>query len=257
MSDEEIIDEYLDDLLVQLRGSPRAVRRMLAEAEAHLTDAVAAGVDARDAVARFGSARTVAAATNRQQQVPFSIVAWQLVMAAWLLAAVGLVAIGVSGAISGGMDAVLGPRFVAGDLPTITYTATRCSEYRQLAPKATSCLDAAARHHADEVETWRMGAGVLGLLALGALGVVRRRSRTTPVVGSLPPALVPAVGAAVFGVASLALASEAMQSIGWHSTAGLGQWLSACVVSAIVSAAFAVGLLRTLRAPRSVVAAAG
>jgi len=61
---------------------------------------------------------------------------------------------------------------------------------------------------------------------------------------------VPAVGAAVFGVASLALASEAMQSLGWRSTAGLGPWLSASSVAAVVSVGFGVVLLRELRRPR-------
>ena len=251
MSDDEVIEAYLDELLVELRGSPRSVRRMLGEAEAHLHDAVAAGVDVHDAIERFGSARDVAAATNRAQQVPAGVLIRQLVAAAWLLSAIGLVAIGVSGAISGGMDAAFGPRFVAGDLPTITYTAARCAEYRQLAPGESTCAAAAARHHTDEVETSRVAAGVLGILALGAWAIVRRRWRTTPAVGALPPALVPAVGASVFGVASLALASEAMQSIGWHSASGLGQWLSASVVAALVAAAFAIALVRALRTPQT------
>jgi len=227
------------------------VRRMLAEAEEHLRDAVAAGVDPRQAIERFGSARDVAAASSRIERVPLSILVRQLVLAAWLLASIGCVAIGVSGGISGAMDAAFGPRFVAGDLPAITYTATRCDEYRALAPGATSCRDAAARHHTDEVETFRLATGMLGLVGLGSWALVRRRWRTTPASGVLPPALVPAVGASVFGVASLALASQAMQSIGWHSTAGLGQWLSACVVSAAVAAAFGVTLVRALRTPRT------
>jgi len=251
VSDDEVIEAYLDELLLQLRGSPRTVRRMLAEAEAHLTDAVADGVDPREAIERFGSARDVAAATNRNDAVPLSILLRQLLLAAWLLAAVGCLAIGVSGAVSGVMDAAFGPRFVAGDLPSISYTAARCDEYRQLVPGASSCRDAAARHHTDEVETTRLATGVLGIVGLGTWALLRRRWRSTPATGALPVALVPAVGSAVFGVASLALASEAMQSIGWHSTSGLGQWLSASAVSSVVSLAFLVALVRALRTPRS------
>jgi len=156
----------------------------------------------------------------------------------------------VSGAISGAMDAAFGPRFVAGDLPTITYTAARCAEYRQLAPGESTCSAAAARHHTDEVETSRVAAGVLGLVGLGTWELLRRRGRSPPATGALPPALVPAVGTAVFGVAGLALASQAMQAFGWHSTSGLGQWLSASVVSALVAAGFAIALVRALRAPQ-------
>jgi hypothetical protein len=38
-----------------------------------------------------------------------------------------------------------------------------------------------------------------------------------------------------------------MQSVGWHSTAGLGQWLSQAVVSGAVASCFCVALVRSLR----------
>jgi hypothetical protein len=173
----------------------------------------------------------------------------QLPLAAGLLSAIGCVAIGASGLISGVMDATLGPRFVAGDLPSITYTAERCAEYRVLAPQEPSCRSAAARHHTDEVETSRIAAGVLGLLGFAAWAVLRRRWRATPATGALPPALVPGIGSAVFGVATLALASASLSNIGWSSAAGLGQWLSAAVVSGVVAVGFGLALLRSLRRP--------
>jgi hypothetical protein len=70
MTDDEAIERYLDELLVQLRGSPRIVRRVLAEAESHLQDAVAAGMDADEAISRFGNAPVVAAASNRLSGTP-------------------------------------------------------------------------------------------------------------------------------------------------------------------------------------------
>lgn len=249
MTDNESIDCYLDELLVQLRGSPRAVRRVLAEVEAHLHDAVANGATPEEAVARFGDVREIASRCSKQAGVSVSMLMRQLILAAGLLCSVGLTAVGVSGAIAGAMDAAYGPRFVAGDLPTITYTSERCSEYQQLAPKEPTCLAAAARHHTDETETLRLATGVVGAIGLGLWYGLRRRWRTTPAYGALPPALVPAVGAAVFGVATLALASQAMQAITWQSTAGLGQWLSAAIVSAVVAVGYGVVLVRNLRRP--------
>ncbi len=247
MTDEDVIERYLDELLVELRGSPRTIRRVLTEAESHLRDAVAAGVEPDEAVRRFGQAHVVAAASNRLSGTPVSVLLHQLLVAACFLCAIGFTSIGASGVISGGMDAAFGPRFVAGDLPSITYTPERCDEYRRLALHEPSCRSAAARHHTNEVETFRIASGVLGLAGFGAWAFLRRRWRATPATGALPPALVPGIGAAVFGVAALTLASQAMQSIGWRSTAGLGQWLSAAVVSAVVAGGFGVSLLRTLR----------
>ncbi|MGI8984640.1 MAG: HAAS signaling domain-containing protein [Acidimicrobiales bacterium] len=249
MKDEDQIERYLDDLLVHLRGSPRAVRRVLAEAEAHLHDAVADGATPAEAVARFGEVREVAARASTQAGVPASVLARQFILVAGLLCSLGFIAIWLSGALAGVMDAAYGPRFVAGDLPSITYTPERCAEYRELAPADPTCLAAAARHHTNEIETTRVAAGVVGLAGLGAWFVLRRLWRTTPVSGALPPAAVTAVGTALFGVAALALAAEAVQAIGWRSTAGLGQWLSASVVSAAFATGFAIALLRQLRRP--------
>jgi hypothetical protein len=222
---------------------------VLAEAESHLRDAVAAGMDAQEAISRFGDAPVVAAASNRLSGTPLSVVVRQLLLAACLLAAIGFSAIGASALISGGMDAAFGPSFVAGDLPSITYTPARCDEYRSLAPHESSCRAAAARHHTNEVETTGIASGVLGLAGFGAWAFLRRRWRATPATGALPHAFVPGVGAAVFGVAALALATQAVQSIGWHSTDGLGQWLSQALVSGAVAGGFCINLIRTLRRP--------
>lgn len=250
MSVDDPIERYLDELLVELRGSPRAVRRVLAETEAHLRDAVDAGVDPEEAIRRFGPAREVAATANRQTAVPLGVLVRQLALAACLLGAIACAAIGVSGLVAVGMDAAFGPKFVAGDLPTISYTADRCAEYRILAPNEASCLAAAARHHADEVETTRVAAGFLGAVLFAAWWVVRRRWRTTPATGALPPAFVSSIGTAVFAVATMALAAQSLQAFGWKSTAGLGQWLSAAVVSGCATAGFAVVMLRGLRRPQ-------
>jgi len=167
-----------------------------------------------------------------------------LVLTALLLGAVGLIAVGVSGVIAGAERVALGDRFVAGDLPGHTYDAARCRELREYAPPSASCLDAAARHHSDEVVFSRLAAGVAGLTALGLWWVARRRLRPA----ALPPSLVPALGVTAFGLAAAATAVQAANALAEGGTrAGAGQWLSACAVAALVAAVFATALLRSLQ----------
>ena len=166
--------------------------------------------------------------------MPLATVFRQLAFAAFLLGSIGLVAVGVSGLVAAGMHAAWGPRFVAGDLPDITYTPQRCADLAALAPHSPSCLVAAARHHTAEVEIYRVAAGMVGAVGVAVCVVLRRRRSALAEVGALPHGLVSAIGATVFGVATFALTAQAMQGIGWHSTAGLGQWLSAAIVSGSV-----------------------
>jgi hypothetical protein len=249
MTDEEAIENYLDELLVELHTSARMSRRVLAEAEAHLRDAVESGLSAQEAIARFGSAHEVASRSRQVSVVPLPRLLRQLAFAAALLASFGLVAVGVSGVVAAGMHAVWGPRFVAGDLPDVTYTPARCAELAVLSPHSPSCLVAAARHHTTEVEMYRIAAGMVGAVGLAICAVLRRRRSTLADTSALPPGFVTAIGATVFGVATLALAVQAMQGLGWHSTAGLGQWLSAAIVSAACAAGFILAFVRDVRRP--------
>jgi hypothetical protein len=246
---DEAIEAYLDELLVELHASPRLTRRVLAEAEAHLRDAVDNGLTAHEAIARFGDARDVASRSRETHAVPLATVVRQLAFAAFFLGSIGLLAVGVSGLVAAGMHAAWGPRFVAGDLPDVIYTPQRCAELAALAPHSPSCLVAAARHHTTEVETYRVAAGMVGAVGIAVCLVLRRRRSALADVGALPRGLVSAIGATVFGVATLALTSQAMQSIGWHTTAGLGQWLSAAIVAAACAAMFTVELVHELCRP--------
>jgi hypothetical protein len=167
-----------------------------------------------------------------------------LAVNALFLGAIGLLAVGASGVIAGVERATLGDRFVAGDLPGRTYDAARCRELREYAPPSASCLDAAAMHHSDEVVFYRIAAGVVGLAAFGLWWAVRRRVRVT----ALPACLVPALAVTAFGLAAVVTATQAANALvegGVH--AGAGQWLSATVVAAAVTAAFSPALLRSLR----------
>ncbi|MDQ6796740.1 MAG: permease prefix domain 1-containing protein [Actinomycetota bacterium] len=253
------IEDYLDRLLVELSGRARNVRRILSEVDDHLHDAADEGLaeglsadDARDrALARFGAPATVARRfTRRPGRLPPLPVLSQLVLAFALLAGVGLVGIGVSGALAGGMGVAFGKEFVAGDVAGVTYTPARCADYLEYHPEASTCDRAAAAHHFDETVTYRLAAGVLGVLVLGGLFVIRRSRvlrRHIPLgdgVGLLPDGFVATVGAAVFGCAAGALLVSGLARAGGGD--GVGADLSGGIVAAVIAAVFAAGVYRAL-----------
>lgn len=242
MSTEEPIEDYLDDLFRSMTGAPREVRRSLAEVEAHLVDAAAAhearGLSPlaaqRAAVADFGPVETLSRG--------FAQRSWRdLLRPVTLLAAVGLVAIGVSGALAEVMGRVWGPSFVAGDLPGTTYTPERCAYFQEYFPSG-SCLASAAQHHWGEVVQYRVAAGVLGLALLVVWRLLPRRR-------PLPHGILATTTVGVFGLATLVLAGETLNASG-SATYGAGQWLSAAVVAATVTAGAALWMVRDLRLSR-------
>jgi hypothetical protein len=251
------IEAYLDQLLTHLRGSAHDVWRILAETEEHLRDAtaelVAAGASEeeaqRRAIERFGSPRTVARRFSaRLSPVPPAAVLAELARAAVLLGAVGLIAIGVSGALAELLGRLFGPAFVAGDLPGVTYTAQRCAEYLEYFPDAGSCAQAAAMHHWGEVVEYRAAVGVLGLAVLGGFLFWRRHpdGRRERYLGVLPDGFSATVATSLYGVAAAALALLSLDAFLVAGGDGTGQWLSAAIVAAAMAVAYGVSLYRTL-----------
>jgi hypothetical protein len=249
------VEDYLDQLVLELRGRAPDVRRVLREVEGHLEDAAAeletAGESREqaraDAVARMGSPRAVA---RGFATVPTMALVRQLVVTLVFLAGVGLVAVGASGALAAGMGAAFGKDFVAGDPSGVTYTKARCDYFLEYYPHEGTCAKAAVAHHYDEVVMYRVGAGVLGLLALGVAWFLRRRWKGDDLL--LPDGFVPIVAVSLFGAAAafLLLDSFGLAVIGGE-TAGVGQWLSAGVVAAVMAVAYLRPLARTLLARAS------
>ena len=167
-----------------------------------------------------------------------------LAVAVLFLAWVGFLSIGVSGVVAAGMQAAFGAGFVAGDLPDVTYTADRCAELKEYAPANASCEEAAALHHADETITYRIAAGVLGLVLLGLWALVRRRGALGP--GRLPDGLVAGAGCAPFGVVGLALLAQGLELLALGPSSGEGADLSAGIVSLVVAVLFGRSLYRTV-----------
>jgi len=256
----DAIEAYLDRLLIELSGRARNVRRILAEVDDHLHDAVDEGVagglsveEAQEqALARFGSAAMVARRFTKRpgRLVPVPVLS-QLVLAFALLAGIGLAGVGVSGALAGGMGMAFGKDFVAGDVAGVTYTPARCADYLEYHPEAGTCGRAATAHHFDETVEYRLAAGVLGVMVLAGLFVVRRSRvlhRRIPLgngIGLLPDGFVATVGAGVFGCAAAALLVSGLAQLP-GTGGGAGGDISGGLVAAAIAAVFAVGLLRAL-----------
>ena len=160
----------------------------------------------------------------------------------------GLLAIGASGVLAGAMDSAFGPDFVAGDFPGVTYTSARCADLQEYAPPGTSCNRAAALHHADETVSYRVGAGVLGVLVFGVWFVTRRRlaGEVGTTSRSLPPGFIATAGLAMFGIVGLATLASGLGLLVLGTDTGAGADLSAAIVSLSVAGAYASKLVRIL-----------
>jgi hypothetical protein len=262
VSADDPVELFLDELLLELRGSPRAVRRALAEVEEHLRDAAREGVSegldepqaARRAVERFGQPELVARQLARGESTVGAVALGREAVATLLpVGAVFLLAIGLSGLLAEAFGWVFGRTFVAGDAPGVTYTAERCAQFLSFEPAARSCEDAAIAHHFGEVVGYRVAAGVLGVLVLAGWAVWRRRTRGRRSRGALAPSFGLTVGAALASAAAAALLflGSAGPITGHYD--GTGNPLSGGIVSACLGLAFGVALWRELRARRPAV----
>jgi HAAS len=240
--DDSPIEQYLDRLLGELRADPHRARRILAEAEDHLYSTAArlerAGAD-RDAaeieaVRHFGRPSEVAASHG-------GLRLRDLVRPATGLAAVGLLAIGVSGLVVEAMGRVWGANFVSGDLPGSSYTPARCADFQEYFP-GRECLAAAALHHWGEVVEYRVAAGVLGLLLLLAYRFLPKRR-------PLPGGAATALGAILFLAAAAVLSLDSLNAAtqGGH---GVGASLSAAIVAAVAGLTMLVRAWRAHRPTR-------
>ncbi|MEP6696427.1 MAG: hypothetical protein ABJA34_06050 [Pseudonocardiales bacterium] len=175
---------------------------------------------------------------------PVFTVSADLIRAALALGSIGMIAVGISGLLAEAFGALFSRSFVAGDPSGVRYTAARCAEFKEYAPTARTCAEAATTHHFGEVVEYRVAAGVLGVIGLGIWWLLRRRARPA---GVLPEAFEATVATALFAVAAtgLLLQSFGLAVIGGESN-GVGGLLSAGLVAAVAAVVFGVVLWRAL-----------
>jgi hypothetical protein len=80
--------------------------------------------------------------------------------------AIGLIAVGMSGAACQLVGYSLGDHALAADSQVAQPSAERCAEYMEYAPGKPTCAAAEMAHHADEIVEYRLAAGLFGVFAL-------------------------------------------------------------------------------------------
>lgn len=244
------VDEYLRQLRANLRS--RDADRIVAEAEDHLRETVAAGLAAglaereaqEAAISAFGSVRAVvrAHATRPGNLVkgrsPRAILG-DLFLSAWKLGGIGLAAIGVSGALVALMNVTLGRAFTGQAPAGVAFAKADCASWMAAWTGAHNCAQAAMLEASSDAVILRLIGGLVGVAVLEgyflARFLMRRRGHEpgVPLAGYFP-----LLAACVFGAGALALALA--QLTGFTVTAGPGVYLSGALVSAVVAVGYGV-----------------
>ena len=253
----DLVEDYLDRLLVSLSGSPRQVRHTLAEVEAHLRDAVAEGIAAglpeetaqAQALERIGPVHAVtgrAAVLTR----PSSALLRRLTLTAALVGGAGFVAIGGAGMVGRLLQAIRGNLFMTAPWPHGTYTQADCARWLAGDPGTRSCVTAMLADHAFDFLLQATAAGLLGLIALAAYLFLRRRWRDRATMTALPPGTAEALGTVTAGAAAVYFFGVVADIEMVQHGIGAGQPLSLAIAAAGAAAVFALALWHTVRAAR-------
>ncbi|HMD91912.1 MAG TPA: hypothetical protein VKG80_04650 [Trebonia sp.] len=244
----DLIEAYLGELRAKLRAPDAEL--VLAEAEDHLRESVAAGLaigmserEAQEAaISAFGSVRAVvrAHALSRGQ------LAAGLVLAALKLGWTGMFAVAASGFVALAMNHLLGRSFVGGAPAGTRFAPAQCQYWLSIWHGAHSCAQAAMLESSSDAVSLRvLGGGAAGLVLLGAYLLALRYSRGRR-VRVLPRALFPLAAAAVFTAGALALVVCTFTGGPLGVPAGPGSYLSGAMVAAAVAAGHAARARRLL-----------
>ena len=249
------VEDYLDQLYASLRTTPRQARRIIAEAEDHLREATAVGIEAglseqeaqEAAISSFGSVRAVVRAHTRR--VPPLAVFGELFMAGWKLASIAVLAVAGSGVIAFVMNRTLGPSFVGGSAAQAAgASAVTCQHWLGLWPHVQYCGQAAVLETSSDAVSLRLLMLIPGLILIEGYLLARRYQRKRGWRADLlPDAFVPTVAACLFGALTAGLAFLAAAAPPTATeTGGPGSFLSAAVVTLLITVGFVPALRRAL-----------
>lgn len=249
---EDLIEEYLDHVLVSLSGSPRQIRYTLAEVEAHLRDAAAEGIAAglpesdaqARAVLRMGPVNGITGGPAVVSR-PSAALGRRLTLTAVLVGGAGLTAIGLAGLIGRWFQAVKGAAFLTAPWPPGTYTRADCAQWLAGDRGTRSCVTAMLADHAGDIMLEATAAGILGLLVLAGYVALRSRWRDRATMTALPPGSAQALGTALAGLAAVACFAVAYNIEDTQRGIGAGLPWSLGLAAAVTAIAFALALLRT------------
>jgi hypothetical protein len=159
----------------------------------------------------------------------------QLVGRALVLGSIGLIAVGASGLVAAIGGWTLGRSWVAGDPPSVHYSSARCSDFREYAPGARTCEQAATSHHFGEVVNYRLLAGIVGVALLIVCVACTKRGWHLFRTDRLPIAFDATIAATIFTILGIGLVGYGVdqQALGY---AGAGAYLSAGLVAIIAAA---------------------
>jgi hypothetical protein len=245
----DLVARYLDELRAKLRTPDADL--VLAEAEDHLRESVAAGLaigmserEAQEAaISAFGSVRAVVRAhTVRNRQL-----AAGLVMTALKLGWTGMFAVAASGFIAAAMNRVFGRGFVGGAPAGTRYSPAQCQYWLSIWHGAHGCAQAAMLESSSDAVSLRViGGGLGGLVLLGGYLLALRYGRGGG-ARMLPRGLFPLTAAAVFAAGALALTVCTFTGGPLGIQAGPGAYLSGAVTALAFAIAFGVRALRVTR----------
>jgi hypothetical protein len=244
----DLIEEYLSDLRARLELAAEEAELVVAEAEDHLRETAACGLEAGmtedeaqlAAISAFGPvAAVVRAHASRpagfiRGRTPVAILG-DLILAGWKLAATGLIAVGISGLVVLVMNHAFGRAFTGQAPAGVSFQKADCAYWMSLWPDARTCATAHMLEASSDAVVLRVGAGVMGAALLVAYGVVRyvqRRHGKGPVV--VLAGYFPLLAASVFGAGALGLTLAGLT--GFTITQGPGTYLSGAVVAAAAAA---------------------
>ncbi|HEX3492040.1 MAG TPA: hypothetical protein VHU92_22020 [Streptosporangiaceae bacterium] len=244
----DLIKEYLTELRGRLELAADEAELVVAEAEDHLRETEACGLATgmtqheaqRAAISAFGSITAVVRAHASRPdgfirgRTPGAILA-DLILGGWKLAAIGLIAVGVSGLVVRIMNYTLGRAFTGQAPAGVSFGKASCAYWMSLWPGAHTCATAHMLEASSDGVFLRVAAGALGAALLVAYGLVRyvqRRYQMGPAV--VLAGYFPLLAAAVFGSGLLGLAVALATGIGIAQ--GPGTYLSGALVSAVFAA---------------------